>query len=45
MEEEYKVAQMYFQKVVDHGNKMYFVQNAKTYLDKIDSMDLSDDEL
>lgn len=45
VEEEYKVAQMYFQKVVDHGNKMYFVQNAKTYLDKIDSMDLSDEDL
>ncbi len=44
VQEEYKVAKIYFEKVVQLGNKMYFVKNAKSYLDKIDNMDLSDEE-
>lgn len=45
VQEEYKVAKMYFEKVVQIGNKLYFVKNAKAYLDKIDNMDLSDEEM
>ncbi len=33
---DYSVARLYFQNVVDHGNKLYFVTNAKNYLSKIE---------
>ena len=36
VEEDYKLARMYFEKVIEIGNRMYFVEKAKSYLDKID---------
>lgn len=38
VEEDYALAKLYFEKVVQLGNKMYFVRNAKNYLSKIDAM-------
>lgn len=37
VEEDYKLARLYFEKVVEIGNRMYFVEKAKNYLEKIDS--------
>lgn len=42
VQEDYSLARMYFEKVVQLGNKMYFVENAKAYLEKIDRMNLQD---
>lgn len=41
VEEDYKLATMYFEKVVQLGNMMYFVEKAKMYLDKINAIELS----
>ena len=41
VEEDYKLASMYFEKVVQLGNKMYFVEKAKMYLDKINTIQLA----
>lgn len=38
VEEDYKLARMYFEKVVELGNRMYFVEKAKNYLEKIDKI-------
>ena len=38
VEEDYKLARMYFEKVVEIGNRMYFVEKAKNYLEKIDKI-------
>lgn len=43
VEEDYKLASMYFEKVVQLGNKMYFVDKAKMYLDKINAIQLAKD--
>ena len=40
VEEDYTLAKMYFEKVVQLGNKIYFVENAKNYLFKIEQIDL-----
>ena len=29
---------MYFEKVIEIGNRMYFVEKAKSYLEKIDAI-------
>ena len=42
VEEDYSLAEMYFQKVVQLGNKIYFTKNAQSYLDKIERMNLED---
>lgn len=44
VQEDYSLANMYFQKVVDYGNKMCFVEKAEKYLSMMDSMDLSTKE-
>ena len=36
VEEDYKLARLYFEKVLELGNRMYFVKKAKNYLDKIE---------
>ncbi|MBD5423863.1 MAG: hypothetical protein HDR44_01885 [Allobaculum sp.] len=33
---DYSLARLYFEKVVEHGNKLYFVTNAQNYLAKIE---------
>ena len=38
VEEDYKLARMYFEKVLEIGNRMYFVEKAKNYLAKIDKI-------
>ena len=38
VEEDYKLARMYFEKVIEIGNRMYFVEKAKSYLEKIDAI-------
>ena len=38
VEEDYKLARMYFDKVIEIGNRMYFVEKAKSYLDKIEAI-------
>ena len=38
VEEDYKLAHMYFEKVIEIGNRMYFVEKAKSYLEKIDAI-------
>ena len=38
VEEDYKLAHMYFEKVLEIGNRMYFVEKAKNYLAKIDKI-------
>ena len=40
VEEDYKLARMYFEKVIEIGNRMYFVEKAKSYLEKIDAINL-----
>ena len=35
VEEDYKLARMYFEKVLEIGNRMYFVEKAKNYLAKL----------
>lgn len=45
VQEDYPIARMYFEKTIQLGNKIYFVRNARNYLDKINQMHLvSDDE-
>ena len=44
VEEDYKLASMYFEKVVELGNTMFFVEKAKTYLEKINAMNIPNDE-
>ena len=39
VQEDYVVAKTYFEKVVQHGNKMSFVEKAEKYLNKINAMD------
>jgi hypothetical protein len=39
VQEDYSLARMYFQKVVQLGNKLYFTENAKAYLEKIDAFE------
>lgn len=41
VEEDYKLARLYFEKVLELGNGMYFVEKAKSYLAKIDAMNLN----
>ena len=43
VQEDYSLAQMYFEKVVQLGNKMYFVEKAKAYLNKIERMNLQNE--
>lgn len=43
VQEDYRIAQMYFQKVVQLGNKMYFVPKAENYLNKIENMNLEEE--
>lgn len=38
VEEDYKLARMYFEKVLEIGNRMYFIEKAKNYLAKIDKI-------
>ena len=38
VEEDYKLARMYFEKVLEIGNRMYFVEKDKNYLAKIDKI-------
>ncbi len=45
VEEDYAMSDLYFKKVVNLGNHLYFVEKAKVYLDKIDNMDIEFDEL
>lgn len=40
VQEDYVVAKMYFEKVLQTGNKLYFVNNAKNYLSKIENSPL-----
>ena len=42
VEEDYSLAKMYFDKVIALGNKIYFVEKAKAYVDKIEQMNLED---
>lgn len=42
VEEDYPVAELYFNKVVSMGNRMCFVEKAQKYLDKLNQMDLSE---
>ena len=42
VEEDYSLAKMYFDKVITLGNKIYFVEKAKAYVDKIEAMNLED---
>lgn len=41
VEEDYKLARMYFEKVIELGNGMYFVEKAKSYLAKMDAMNVN----
>ena len=41
VEEDYKLASLYFEKVIELGNKMYFVDKAKMYLKKIETLNLN----
>ena len=47
VEEDYKLARLYFEKVLEIGNRMYFVEKAKNYLAKIDKIypELANDEV
>lgn len=38
VQEDYVVAKMYFEKTIQIGNQTYFVNNAKSYLSKIDTV-------
>lgn len=38
VQEDYPIAKMYFEKTIRIGNKLYFVQNAKNYLKKIEEI-------
>lgn len=40
VEQDYPLANVYFTRVVQHGNKMCFVQRANKYLEKINGMDI-----
>lgn len=36
VQEDYELAKMYFEKTLQVGNRLYFVRNARNYLDKIE---------
>lgn len=38
VQEDYPIAEMYFEKTIKIGNKLYFVRNARNYLEKIQAM-------
>lgn len=40
VQQDYVIAKMYFEKVLQTGNKLYFVRNAKNYLNKIEESHL-----
>jgi len=40
VQEDYNIAKMYFEKVVELGNTMYFVKKAESYLTKINNLNL-----
>lgn len=44
VEQDYPIARMYFNQTITLGNKLYFVRNARNYLDKIEAMHLDEDE-
>ncbi len=37
VQDDYVLAKMYFEKTIQHGNQTYFVNNAKSYLSKIEA--------
>ncbi|WP_273235600.1 tetratricopeptide repeat protein [Ileibacterium valens] len=39
VQEDYSIARMYFEKTIRTGNRLYFVQNAKNYLSKIEEIE------
>lgn len=39
VQEDFPVARLYFQRTIQIGNKLYFVRNARNYLDKINQLD------
>lgn len=39
VQEDYSIAKLYFEKTLRIGNKLYFVENAKHYLEKIEELD------
>ncbi len=43
VQEDYPVAEMYFKKVVDLGNRMCFVKKAQVYLDKLDKIQMNEE--
>ncbi|MBQ0066069.1 MAG: hypothetical protein KBT48_09935 [Firmicutes bacterium] len=43
VQEDYVISKMYFEKVVEHGNKMNMVTRAQKYLDKIAKIDVEED--
>lgn len=44
VQEDYPLAQMYFQKVIQIGGNLYFVKRARNYLSKLDEMNINSDE-
>ncbi len=38
VEEDYSMANVYFRKVVEQGNQLYFVDKARTYIEKLEHM-------
>lgn len=44
VQEDYVVAKMYFERTLQIGNRLYFVTNAKNYLEKIEQSNALDDE-
>lgn len=42
VQEDYPVAKLYFERVLQIGNKIYFVRNASNYLEKINAMDVTE---
>ena len=44
VQEDYSLASMYFRQVVQVGGKLYFVTNAKSYLEKIEQLDTDHQE-
>lgn len=45
VEEDYVVAKTYFEKVIQKGNKMFFVEKAEKYLSKINAMEVSEESV
>lgn len=44
VQQDYPLADVYFKRVVNNGNKMHFVEKAQKYLDKLDNMDVNLEE-